>query len=236
MEDQPNPHAMWEYNFIQQMKRLREARKMTQTDLARQLKAYGLPFHQPTVQRIETGERPVRLNEAHLIAKVLGVDVDSMATAASPSDREIRYAVDRLRSSSELRSDEVNEVLGEWVEDVESFALALMERIPASAQSAEDLDPVTRWGMAWAFKVLEAWHAFLTLWEGLEGIGGESLPSYLKDAPELQLPDPDVMSTLQSWQDRFAEGMSDEVQASGRVLYARFPGEGDTAGHEDSEG
>ena len=56
--DDDNPYALWERNFRQQMQRLREAQEMTQTDLARSLKAFGLPFHQQTIQRIESGEVP----------------------------------------------------------------------------------------------------------------------------------------------------------------------------------
>jgi transcriptional regulator with XRE-family HTH domain len=79
----------WENNFIQQMVRLREVRKMTQTDLARRLnEAYGLPFHQPTVQRIESGERPIRLNEAYAIADILGADHAAMARCLPTPDED----------------------------------------------------------------------------------------------------------------------------------------------------
>lgn len=61
----------WEANFVENMTRRRKVLGMSQSALAKALAARGLPFHQPTVQRIENGERPVRLNEAVHIVQVL---------------------------------------------------------------------------------------------------------------------------------------------------------------------
>jgi transcriptional regulator with XRE-family HTH domain len=75
----PAEVAVWEHNFRERMARMREAKGMTQTDLARALKkGFGLPFHQQTIQRIESGERPIRLNEANLIAQTLEADLSTM--------------------------------------------------------------------------------------------------------------------------------------------------------------
>ena len=98
----------WEVNFRTHMKRLREKDGMTQTELARRLKfLYGLPFHQQTIQRIESGERPVRVNEGYLIADTFGVSLDSMTQAASlpdPPDEGVAAAVLALADEQHTRN------------------------------------------------------------------------------------------------------------------------------------
>lgn len=49
----------------------RKAMGLTQADVARSMKAGGFAWHQQTVQRFETGERPPRLNEAHYLAWIV---------------------------------------------------------------------------------------------------------------------------------------------------------------------
>lgn len=71
--------------FVWNMRRLRERQGITQTELARRAKAAGLQFHQPTVQRIESGERPLKLHEATRIARILGSDLKGMMHASTPS-------------------------------------------------------------------------------------------------------------------------------------------------------
>lgn len=70
-------------NFVAQMQARREANGWSQTEFAKRLSAQGLRFHQPTVQRIERGERPLKLTEAITIAEVLGTRLEVMLRAAS---------------------------------------------------------------------------------------------------------------------------------------------------------
>lgn len=65
-----------EREFVAQMVASRRTRGMSQTKLANLLRDRGLPFHQQTVQRIETGERPLRMSEAIAIGRVLGLRVE----------------------------------------------------------------------------------------------------------------------------------------------------------------
>jgi transcriptional regulator with XRE-family HTH domain len=71
-----------ELNFRTNMKRARESQDVSQTDLARQMKDRGFGFHQQTVQRVESGDRPVRLNEAYAIAEILDMTVDELSRTA----------------------------------------------------------------------------------------------------------------------------------------------------------
>jgi transcriptional regulator with XRE-family HTH domain len=225
--------VQWERNFVEQMVRLREMRKMTQTDVAKALKSYGLPFHQQTIQRIETGERPVRLNEAHLIAKVLGVGLDVMTDTGTPSDREMRFAVDQLRRGSESAADHLHELLGEWLEAVESFAGVLSDRLEAADITPEtdpvstpvaDKDPVAAWGLAWVVKTLSAHSALTEALDGLMKISGSAAGVRYEDDGEFATPD--VVAALEMWHERYSHK---DVVAAARTnpneLYAEFPGQ-----------
>ena len=93
MTDDDAPPGLWERNFRERMAELREAKGMTQTDLARVLRdRHGLRFHQQIVARIEAGERPVRLDEAYLIAQVLETNLSAM-TAVTGSTDSLRMAL-----------------------------------------------------------------------------------------------------------------------------------------------
>lgn len=63
------------------LRRLRESRGMSQTDVAKAMRLAGYAWHQPTVQRVESAERPVRALEAATLAKLYGQDVVSLLSA-----------------------------------------------------------------------------------------------------------------------------------------------------------
>lgn len=77
--------------FASQVRSRREFRGLSQTDLAVKLRdGYGLKFHQATVDRVEKGQRPCRLDEVYAIAEVLGTTVDDMLDDWSSTDRAWR--------------------------------------------------------------------------------------------------------------------------------------------------
>lgn len=61
---------------------LRQSAGLTQTDLAAALSARGLAFRQQTVVKVESGQRPLRLQEAEAIADALGVEVRQIVSGA----------------------------------------------------------------------------------------------------------------------------------------------------------
>lgn len=69
--------------FRASMRARREAAGWSQADLARRLDAAGLGAlgHQTTVARVESGARPVKLDEAAGIAEALGVRFEEMIAA-----------------------------------------------------------------------------------------------------------------------------------------------------------
>lgn len=98
--------------FVENLKELRERRGISQTEFARRARARGLPFHQPTVQRIEQGQRPLRLTEAIELASELGTTMqallndmslaqsyDSLARVLDPAmiERGFKYVSDGIR-------------------------------------------------------------------------------------------------------------------------------------------
>jgi transcriptional regulator with XRE-family HTH domain len=55
------------------LQQLRKEKGMSQTDLAQELTERGFPFQQQTILKIEKGARPLKLEEAQVIAEILGV-------------------------------------------------------------------------------------------------------------------------------------------------------------------
>lgn len=81
-----DPELAWESRYRESMRVIREQLGVTQTDLAATIrKEFDLPFHQQTVQRIEKGERPIRLNEAYAISATLGWTVGAMIEGRAPA-------------------------------------------------------------------------------------------------------------------------------------------------------
>lgn len=77
--------------FAREVRRRRELRGLSQTDLALQLRErFGLKFHQATIDRVEKAVRPCRLDEVYAIAEVLGSTVDDMMDDWSTTDRAWR--------------------------------------------------------------------------------------------------------------------------------------------------
>lgn len=115
--------GVWESNFRERMLHIREFQGMTQTDLARVLKNnYGLPFHQQTIQRIESGERPIRLNEANLIAETLNVELFEMtADMGTPKAVGIQLKIARDRLADRVR--EIAAYVSEKMDEVEDIYL-----------------------------------------------------------------------------------------------------------------
>lgn len=57
---------------------LRIERVLTQTDVARFMADKGFAWHQPTVQRVEAGEREVRASELVALAELYGQSVSGL--------------------------------------------------------------------------------------------------------------------------------------------------------------
>jgi transcriptional regulator with XRE-family HTH domain len=58
----------------------RKARRWSQADLASALERRGISFQQQTVLKVEKGSRPLKLEEAVIIADELGIVMDDLVT------------------------------------------------------------------------------------------------------------------------------------------------------------
>lgn len=81
--------------FGENMRGRRVALGLSQSLLAKKISERGFSFHQPTVQRIEDAERPVKLAEAIAIAAVLETTVEGMLQDRSVRETR-RYLVELL--------------------------------------------------------------------------------------------------------------------------------------------
>ncbi|SHW83022.1 Helix-turn-helix [Mycobacteroides abscessus subsp. abscessus] len=159
-----NPNTPWESNFREEMKRIRKLLGWSQTELATHVKDRGLPFHQQTVQRIEAGERPVRLDEAYVIAECLDVDLYTMTSSGSPDIRTLQYVVNML----ERRADVLFSDFMDWDPDLEEaaegVAFEVQRRLELNAGLA---DFPTAWAAAW---LLKGQRAIEAKWQFLESL------------------------------------------------------------------
>jgi len=106
----------WERTFVENVTRARKAADMSQTELGKRIATKGLPFHQQTVQRIENGSRPVRLNEAVVIAEVLYLEFPDVMMprtaerATATFEMELRSVRRELESIGAQTADLVERV------------------------------------------------------------------------------------------------------------------------------
>lgn len=73
-DQRPTP----EDHFVSNMRQFREKRGWSQSEFVEALRENGLTLHRQTVQKIEGGTRPLKLGEAQVIARTLGLDIESM--------------------------------------------------------------------------------------------------------------------------------------------------------------
>lgn len=147
-EEPESREAFWwdleghEMTFVENMQALRERRGWSQTAFAKRLNdEHGLPFHQPTIQRIEAGERPLKMHEAFSIANAFGVSFQAMhedvsLTFAYDNLRdqmrwnEIKWSFERAQGSvrtAQLRIEEINDSLEDYREAGTRFSEPLNE-------------------------------------------------------------------------------------------------------------
>lgn len=111
----------WERSFALSMAALRQALGYSQNELARRLRDRGLQFHQVTVQRVESMDRSIRLDEAFVIADELGVTLEVMVRdeASAPAQAFSHLADSRMRIKDFAEAtDEISEFIVNKVEVV----------------------------------------------------------------------------------------------------------------------
>ena len=117
-------HGSYAAAFGTSVRLRRQQIGMTQVDLSGELTRLGLRMEPTTVTRLETGKRPVRLEEAVAIAQVLGVGLAELlpeVTVAGACE-QVWWERARVQSAVE-RFDQVQQKLRELVERVGTAGL-----------------------------------------------------------------------------------------------------------------
>ncbi|OZE79288.1 hypothetical protein CH304_20160 [Rhodococcus sp. 15-649-1-2] len=84
LRDWYNPDASHMFADVLRLKR--QMADITQAEMAERMTKAGIPFYDSTVAKIEKRQRRVHLDEAQLIARILGVDIAYMTGVDYPAD------------------------------------------------------------------------------------------------------------------------------------------------------
>lgn len=95
------------------IRRLREARGLSQGDVAREMTARGWQYYQPTVYKIEHGKRKVSFAEAADLAAVLQASTDRLtwSSAEARAAEAVWSAGARLRQRYEIAAEAAADLL-----------------------------------------------------------------------------------------------------------------------------
>lgn len=113
----------YELTFAGNMKRMREARGLTQRQLEDSLRRIGVPWAQSVIAKVERGNRCVTVGEAYQLAQFFDVTVEGMCTTGM-EERESQ--ISRIRT--ELRQ----------MEDAERLAHERATELAASLKRLTD--------------------------------------------------------------------------------------------------
>ncbi|MGW4411188.1 helix-turn-helix domain-containing protein [Nonomuraea sp. NPDC004702] len=137
--------------FGQRVRRLRVGRGWSQEELAERLTQVGLQFHQTQVGKLESGSRPIRLNEAQALALIFDTPLSNLLDDSAPAKSE-PFADEIVDLSVKLRSlqqdqvsaqhqvDRAMRVLAYTEEEIESAIsrLSSLYRAPVAARPVDD--------------------------------------------------------------------------------------------------
>lgn len=70
----PNPELL----VGLRVRQLRQALGWSQEQVAKRLLEFGVSMHQTTIAKIEAAARPIRVNEAYVLAKILNVSLEDL--------------------------------------------------------------------------------------------------------------------------------------------------------------
>lgn len=91
------------------VQRHRERLNISQSELGRRMKEAGYAWHQMTVARTESAERPVRLDEAVTLAQILHIDLATVYEARSQTDDQgLALLAEVMRGEEDLRAAEMD--------------------------------------------------------------------------------------------------------------------------------
>jgi transcriptional regulator with XRE-family HTH domain len=128
------------------IQKFRKAAGMSQAELGRALGHRGFPMEQQTILTIERGSRPLKWEEGHVIAEVLGVDPESLTRPADERTEALEKlntaeaAIDRCDRERRHHEQEVNRLTAE-IAQLEQLRREAAQRLVAifDAEGRPDL-------------------------------------------------------------------------------------------------
>lgn len=110
-EDRRKMNEDWERLFAANVKRIRQARGLSQQDIADLLTEQGFPVHQTAVAKLETGQRPLRVAEAAAIAAAL--DIPPLSVFYGPTEDDQLEELQRELMRAQKALDAAESKLGD---------------------------------------------------------------------------------------------------------------------------
>lgn len=199
----------WELFFVENMRRLRESSGMTQTDLAKKLRARGLPFHQQTIQRVENGDRPLRLNEAFAICEEFGVDLDTMVSHSITDAEEVSVHIQQLSEIGTNTAYALAEAYTAFNEGIEEFGRSIYPIIPpltdwkgkTSTEIFTDLPYSSKLGIAVCWNILQLGQDLGRMFTQFGEFFGDRKAEHRPDLWRFPMPDTEeTFSWLSFWE------------------------------------
>lgn len=128
-----------ETRFRERVKRERERRGLSQSDLAKQLSAKGIhSIYATTVAKIESGERAVRIDEAAALADLFGVSTDALMGRATTAERDRLYAVRDAALQARFTLGGISTTLINTFPELDGLEFDNREVVVAAAELAVD--------------------------------------------------------------------------------------------------
>lgn len=85
-----------EEKMVDKFRTLREERGWSQTDLSKQLAAYGFELHQTTIAKLEKHSRPLRVAEMYALSHVFRLPIGAVFFMARTNSDPVSWGMDAL--------------------------------------------------------------------------------------------------------------------------------------------
>ena len=126
----------WEERLRTRFIAARQSMKMTQADVAREMRRGGFSWHQQTVQRFESGERAPRLNEAVYLARLVADELNDLKSIQTFEDVKmnlIEIETPTVPSTSAVLLQRLNPIINHLCEFITLLTASLSAPLATTA-------------------------------------------------------------------------------------------------------
>lgn len=103
--------------FVANVRQAREELEWSQNAVAQRMAGQGFKFHQTTIARIESGQRPVSLGEAEALARIFNTTVGRLSM--EPRDGQVYRRLESSLHQAEIALEEIHAKL-RWFPEAQS--------------------------------------------------------------------------------------------------------------------